>query len=245
MQCRSFAAAAAHPESLVCAVQRQLPAPSRHHIHRASGNRFCRRRHPQEDRPRQDFFGWVVPFDVSVRALRRSTRTRSNDSQSLDQAIDGMHHLISRSPTTLLRVRHARQRRSFRFPRTADDVLAAWARQRRCEDTFDPGIHDAVTEAVRACRPWRRDMGNATRDVLQSCKWHAGGRRMESHVGTAGKSADPSRGGRARPQVRRRSAEPIHRYRLDGKDPAQDAMRRTFCYLSGITRRCTTRSRSS
>jgi pimeloyl-ACP methyl ester carboxylesterase len=28
--------------------------------------------------------------------------------------------------------------------------LAAWARQRRCEDTFDPGIHDAVTEAVRA-----------------------------------------------------------------------------------------------
>ena len=39
MQCRSFAAAAAHPESLVRAVPRQLPAPSRHHIHRAGGNR--------------------------------------------------------------------------------------------------------------------------------------------------------------------------------------------------------------
>ena len=36
------------------------------------------------------------------------------------------------------------------FLRTADDVLAAWARQRRCEDTFDPGIHDAITDAVRA-----------------------------------------------------------------------------------------------
>ena len=36
------------------------------------------------------------------------------------------------------------------FLRTADDILAAWARQRRCEDTFDPSIHDAFTKAVRA-----------------------------------------------------------------------------------------------
>jgi pimeloyl-ACP methyl ester carboxylesterase len=34
------------------------------------------------------------------------------------------------------------------FLRTADDILAPWARQRRCEDTFDPGIHEALANAV-------------------------------------------------------------------------------------------------
>ena len=76
------------------------------------------------------------------------------------------------------------------FLRTADDILAPWARQRRCEDTFDPGVHEALANAVhRYADPGAVDVGDATWDVLQSCQWHAGGRWMESHVGIARDSA--------------------------------------------------------
>ena len=35
------------------------------------------------------------------------------------------------------------------FLRTSNEIFAAWERQRRCDDTFDPGIHDALAKAVR------------------------------------------------------------------------------------------------
>ena len=72
------------------------------------------------------------------------------------------------------------------FLRTADDVLAAWARQRRCDDTFDPGIHDAVTEAVRAyadpgAAMWGRPPGTFYR-VANGTQVDAGWNRMSAPI---------------------------------------------------------------
>ena len=94
--------------------------------------------------------------------------------------------------------------------------MAAWARQRRCEDTFDPGIHDAVTEAVRAhadpgAAIWGMPPGTFYRvaNGTQVDGWNRmSAPRVKAPILVVVGEHDP------------RSAEEVpnlHRYRLDGK----------------------------
>ena len=131
--------------------------------------------------------------------------------------------------------------------RTTDEIFAAWDRQRRCQDTVEPGIRDALANAIRTyADPGAGAWGNPPAAFYRVPTGSGVDAGWGSIVGVARERACSPR----RRRARSRSAEeaPKSGTPTSGRRKRSCSgcnVQRTSCCSSGITRRCTTRSRSS